>query len=929
MAEAMRVTPGDDEALLLEIATQLAGEVRGAPAARPPTLDSTFDRDLGFDSLTRVELVLRVEHAFNRQLPEHVLSNAQTLRDLLRAVRTGTARAAGAPAPTPLAHAPVPAETPDTAATLVEMLEWHAAHHADRTHLVILADDGGEERMTYAELLAEGRRVAQGLLESGVGPGQAVGIMLPTSRDFFRAFTGVLLAGAIPVPIYPPLRWSQLADHLRRQSRILSNCGATLLLTVTPGRRFARALQGLVPTLARVATVDELAVQGDAVLPRVHANDIALLQYTSGSTGDPKGVMLTHANLLANIRAMGRAASVGPEDVFVSWLPLYHDMGLIGAWMGSLCFAFPLVVMPPTAFLARPVRWLHALHRYRGTISAAPNFAYELCATRVDERDLEGLDLSAWRLAFNGAEAVNAETLERFAARFASRGLRREALMPVYGLAECAVGLAFPAPGRGPRIDRIDRHALFDSGRAVPAGPNAAAHDFVACGVPLPGHEIRIVDPAGRELPERVEGRIEFRGPSATSGYFRNAPKTQEMRDDGWLDSGDLGYLAGGELYVTGRAKDIIIRSGQHVHPDEVEQAVGKLPGVRKGCVAVFGVPDRATGTEKVVVLAETQLPAGAPRAALRESIAGAVLSVLGSPADDIVVAPTRTVPKTPSGKIRRAAARDAYLADKTGGGESTWRGLAAFTIASTLGRMRRALRSIGQAAFAAYAWSAVAVLGTIALAAAALPGERGHRALRAVARTLLRVSGLAVTVEGLDQIPGDGALVIVANHSSYIDGPLLFALLPPRVSIVAKRELTDNPVLRHVLRAANLCFVERFDVERSAEDAQRLGSRVRNGEALLFFAEGTFTRAPGLRPFHMGAFLAAAQSGAPLVTVAVRGTRSVLRPDQWRPARGPIDVRVSAPIRARYHDWNGAGELRRKARAQILATCGEPDLED
>jgi acyl-CoA synthetase (AMP-forming)/AMP-acid ligase II len=271
---------------------------------------------------------------------------------------------------------------------------------------------------------------------------------------------------------------------------------------------------------------------------------------------------------------------VSSTDVFVSWLPLYHDMGLIGAWLTSLHFGFPLVVMSPLRFLARPARWLQAIHEHGGTISGGPNFGFELCLRRIDDDELEGSTSQSWRIAFNGAEPVSPDTVTRFAERFARFGLRPEALTPVYGLAECAVALTVPPLDRGARIDRVARQPLARHGRAEPAD-DTEKHPVrhVACGKPLPGHHVRIVDDAGRVLPDRREGRIQFRGPSATSGYYRNPQATRELFDGDWLNTGDLGYLAEGDLFVTGRTKDLIIRAGRNLHPAELEEAVGRLPG--------------------------------------------------------------------------------------------------------------------------------------------------------------------------------------------------------------------------------------------------------------------------------------------------------------------------------------------------------------
>ncbi|HTQ75941.1 MAG TPA: AMP-binding protein [Burkholderiales bacterium] len=912
---------------LLAVVAELLRESEPHARERPVRLDSRLERDLGIDSLAKVELIVRIERAFDVRLPEHLLGTAETPRDLLRAVQAGGARAPqpGAPAARPIEHAGLAREgLPEAAATLAEVLDWHVAAQPDRTHIVLLADGERAEPITYAELRAEAGRIAAGIADLGIEPGDAVAIMLPTSRAFFGVFFGVLLAGAVPVPIYPPARASEIADHLSRQSGILNNCLARLLVTVPEGERFAGLLRGRVPTLRRCVTVPELARTGPCKPRPRRAEDLALLQYTSGSTGNPKGVMLSHANLLANIRAMGRAVAADSSDVFVSWLPLYHDMGLIGAWLGSLYFAFPLVVMPPASFLTRPARWLWAIHRYRGTLTSAPNFAYELCAARLDERDLAGLDLSSLRLAFNGAEPVSPDTLSRFGARFAAHGLAPSALAPVYGLAECAVGLAFPPLGRGPLVDRVERRAFLLEGTASPAAAgDADALRFPACGSPLPGHQLRVADASGRELPERREGRIEFRGASATAGYFRNPDATRALFDGEWLDTGDLGYMAGGEIFPTSRAKDVIIRGGQHVHPYELEQAVGNVEGVRKGCVAVFGVPDPVLGTERIVVLAETRASDRERRDKLREALAGLALRLLGAPADDIVLAPPHTVLKTSSGKIRRAASRDAYVRGRIGAGRQR----AAFLLSALRARARSVARAAAERLYAGWLWALFSIFALGVLAALLVPGRARRRGVvRLLFRSLMRASGLPILVQGLENFPREPVMV-VANHSSYIDSFLLFAALPDGLSFVVKRELATAPLVGALLRAYGMHFVERGDAERGVSDSRELSRLAGRGEALVFFPEGTFTRAPGLLPFHMGAFVVAAAAGMPVVPVAVRGTRSVLRDGDWLPRRGVIQIFAGQPLRPRGSDWAAAAALRNRARAEILARCGEPDL--
>lgn len=593
-------------------------------------------------------------------------------------------------------------------ADLVGTLDWHVLAHPDRTHLHVMDESGAEEILSYADLQRGADAVAAGLSACDLQPGGTVAVMLPTCPEYFFSFFGILRAGGIPVPIYPPVRAAQVGEHLRRHARILANARATILITVPEARAVAQLLRLHVESLHRVVTVAELREAGAgaraAVLP---PQEIAFLQYTSGSTGNPKGVMLTHANLLANIRAMGEAIQADSTDIFVSWMPLYHDMGLIGAWLGSLYHAIPLVVMSPLAFLRRPERWLWAIHRHRGTLSGAPNFGYELCLRHIRDSDIEGLDLGSWRLAFNGAEPVSPDTITRFAERFAPCGFRPEGMAPVYGLAESSVGLAFPPPGRVPVIDRLRRETLVREGRAVPAaGDDPHALRFVACGYPLAGHEIRIIDETGHEAGEREQGRLEFRGPSCTPGYYCNPEETRRLFHDGWLDSGDLAYVAGGEIFITGREKDMIIHAGRNVHPHELEEAIGNLSGIRKGCVAVFGCIDRANATERLVVMAETRETDAARRAAIITSINALAMELIGMPPDDVVLAPPHTVLKTSSGKVRHAASRAIYERGEVGmPTRALWRQITSLLLGGTRPLLRRALRIAGSVIHAGYVW--------------------------------------------------------------------------------------------------------------------------------------------------------------------------------------------------------------------------------
>jgi len=917
-------------ARVLELVRGLTTEVHPHASRLTVTLDSQFD-DLGIGSLELAELLLRVQDSFGVALPSHILTSAETPRDLLRAVSHGGAPVVEdiGPASPVVTGAASPA--PVAASTLIDALEWHVGATPERTHIRILNESGSPDELTYGALHSEAAAVAAGLLARYVMPGDTVAIMMPTSRAYFVTFTGVVLAGAVPVPIYPPARPSQLPDHLRRHIGILANARAAMLVTVPEAIPLGHLLRSNVDSLRHVLVPESLVGASGDALPRPRSDDLALVQYTSGSTGQPKGVALTHDNLLANIRAMGQATAVSESDTFVSWLPLYHDMGLIGAWLGSLYFAVPLVSMPPQVFLARPSRWLRAIHAHRGTISAGPNFAYELCLTKVRDAELEGLDLSSWRLAFNGAEPVSPATIDRFAERFAPYGLRRDAITPVYGLAESSVGLAFPPLGRGPLIDRIGRDKFVRTGRADPVKPGERdALRFVASGQPLPGHEIRIIDATGNELGDRREGRIEFRGPSATAGYFHNADSTRSLYHDDWLDTGDLGYMADADVYVTGRVKDVIIRAGRNLHPAELEEAVGNLAGVRKGCVAVFAVAGPGGSSERLVVMAETRATGDEATNALRSEIISKTVDLLGVAPDDVVLAPPRTVPKTSSGKIRRAASRDIYEQGRIGTRpRALWWELARLRLRGTVPSLRRGRDAAAAVGFAAYAWVLYAVLAmAVVILLTLLPRLRWRwQVASGAVRLLAYLTGTPVTVLGLDRLR-NGPTIVVADHPSWLDGLALATVLPHSFHFVAGEVLEHQGPIGFVLKRLGCEFVERHEREHGVADTDRVVDLVRTGQSLVIFPEGRLARAPGLRPFHMGAFVIAAQAGAPVVPIGIRGTRAILRPEHHFPRRGSVDMAIGHAIEPTGTDWTAAVGLQRAARDSVLRLSGEPDVE-
>ena len=930
---------------LLQVIDVLVTEVQPHRSAKAITLDTSFEKDLGLDSLTRVELISRVEKKFKLALPEQIIAETESARDLLRAIqgsampRTALHEADVQAVALDDAGADVKA-TPDDSLTLIDVLDWHVGSHPDRPHIRMYTDEGDGEVITYQQLRDAAVRVAGGLQQRGLQPAEPVVLMLPSGPDYFYSFIGILLAGGIPVPIYPPARLSQLEDHMHRHVRILANCHARTFITVPEAKAVAHLLKSQVPNLQHIVAAADLASStAISSSPVLSTDDIAFIQYTSGSTGNPKGVVLTHANLLANIRAMGRAVEAGPKDVFVSWLPLYHDMGLIGAWLGSLYFSMLFVAMPPLSFLARPERWLWAIDHYGGTLSASPNFGYEYCLRRLNDEDITGLDLSSWRCAFNGAEPVSPETLSNFSQRFKAWGFSKKAMMPVYGLAESSVGLAFPPLDRGPVIDRIVRDTFMQTGSAGPAkDEDDHALRFVSSGSPLVGHQIRVVDRAGHELPERQEGRLEFRGPSSTSSYYRDAEKTQALFDGDWLDTGDLAYIANGELYVTGRIKDIFIRAGRNIYPHELEEAVGNIQGIRAGRVAAFGSEDKHSKTERLIVIAETRSTDDREREALHREINTLAVDLIGSPPDEVVLAPPGTVLKTSSGKIRRAASRELFENGDIGKTQPGlyWQ-ITRVTAASIFPQLRRMWRYSKSVIYAGYYWFIYIILAMIGWTASVLLPSFPLRwsVLRNSAKLFAKATKTKIIINGLENIPADGKpYVLVSNHASYLDGYALLATLPGYVRFIAKKEFATNWFYRIPLKNIHTEFVDRYEAGKSIENTQRLAKVLEAGNALMFFVEGTFTRIPGLRPFLLGAFSVAAETETPVIPVAIRGTRSILRAGSWFPHQGTINIDIGEAIDPKLiadasgkDAWHVTIELRDRSREFILRHCGEPDL--
>ncbi len=509
-------------------------------------------------------------------------------------------------------------------ATLLEALESAAA--ADAPYATFHAA-GGAHPLDARATLVGARRWCAALRAHGASRGERVAILLPTGPAFVTALLGTMLAGAIPVPLAAPLGFGKLDRFLENVARILTTADARFLVTY-PRVRDAGArlpapivltepdLDGLGPCVALSSSID--------------AADTALLQFTSGTTGEPKGAVISHRALMCNAFAIARGLDLRPDDVGVSWLPLFHDMGLIGVLLTAIAHPYAVHLMSPESFVMRPMRWLETLARVGGTLSCAPNFGFELAASRADR--YEGGALDRVRLLLNGAEPVRPATVARFVERFAARGLRPDVMLPAYGMAESTLAVALPS---------------LDARLEV-------AHGAVSVGSPVAGASIAIIDDRGRPMAERAIGEIRVSGSSLMDGYFRNERASAEALRDGWLRTGDLGFLDRGQLFVTGRAKDVIIQAGRNLFATDVERIALEACGGRASMIAAFARRNDDRGTEDLVVLVETLERDEARRRSIASTVRGEVLAAIGARVDDVLFCPVGAAPRTTSGKVRR-----------------------------------------------------------------------------------------------------------------------------------------------------------------------------------------------------------------------------------------------------------------------------------
>ena len=546
--------------------------------------------------------------------------------------------------------------------TLIDILRDNAAC-SDRGITFVRAS--GEERaVAYDELFSIACRRAHALMALGLKKGDRVAIVLHDPEEFVLTFLGALTAGIVAVPIYPPATMAKMEAYGETVRHVLASSGASVLVTsealapMLATHLLGEDLDHEKPAFStRLVLEKDLRGEGlsESAPTTIAPGDLAFLQFTSGSTSRPKGVLVTHENLAANSRAiMDDGLKATSDDRGVCWLPLYHDMGLIGFVIAPLFRRVSVMFLPTASFIRRPSLWLDAIHRFRATISFAPNFAYALATRAVLERQTTNWDLSCVRVLGCGAEPIQADVLRAFAKRFAAQGLKAETLLPCYGMAEATLAITFHELGAPLKTDRVCAESMRD-GVAKPMLNGGASLELVGCGKPFTKHELIIVGEGGERVSDRMIGEVWFRGPSVTKGYFGDAVATAaafDAKGEGWLRTGDLGYLADGELFICGRCKDLIILNGKNHFPEDIERVVSKVEGVRDNQCVAFSRLDSA-GAEIAVVVAEGRR-GGVEAEAIARAVAQAVRAEAGVVISEVHLIKRGTLPKTSSGKVRR-----------------------------------------------------------------------------------------------------------------------------------------------------------------------------------------------------------------------------------------------------------------------------------
>lgn len=548
--------------------------------------------------------------------------------------------------------------------TLTHALE-QAAQHAPATTGYTFLNRGAAVAMPYRDLWRLARQMAATLQARGIGKGDRVVITLPTSPEFAQLYWGLQLCGAVPCVLPAPSAGREQSQSVQR---ILAVAGQIAASAIIGAADDLSAFAGQNPGCPVWDVAEWTLAEADAWQPVAQsATDLAVIQATSGSTSEPKGVALTHANVLANLEQDGHRLRIDDTDVQVCWLPLFHDMGLIGCFFLGVYWCMPDVFLTPFQFLRDPRSWLQAMTDYKGTISPAPNFAFALACKRLTDNDLAGLNLASWKAAVCGGEQIDVSILQAFVQRFQSVGFSPNALVPAYGMAEAALCITMYSPGEPLHYETVDQRALAERALAIPVNDDGTQPitTLCDCGAPVAGTRLCIRNDAGKALADGQVGRIWVAGPSLLQEYLNQPAETAALLRDGWLDTGDLGYLRQGRLFVVGRAKEVIIIRGHNYSPIDFERAAEEVAGVAAGRVVAVGIPTPAEGTEQLVLICEQPREIATPDklAAWQRTIQSHVGKRTGLFPAQVVAVPRNSIPRTTSGKLQRGLARQLVMA--------------------------------------------------------------------------------------------------------------------------------------------------------------------------------------------------------------------------------------------------------------------------
>ncbi len=795
------------------------------------SMDDKFEADLGLGSLERLELFSQIETTLGVKLSPSEISTIQTLRDIV----TILARSHGSQSlvVNQCDKATVQAVTidPSKVTNLRDLLIMYTQRYPNRRHVVLLSGDGSEKEITYAMLYKQAGKISNALTTRGIQTGDHVALLLPSGEDFLYSFLGVIFSGAIPIPICPPESANQVGEYISQAVSILKKSDVRLLVTFGKFQKLAKFFRGFLPHLLGVTTTNDL-LKSEFYLPKlkISSSQAAFVQYTYGSAGNFKKIVLTHKNILENIRSILKLFEVTTSDITVSWLPLHHDTDLIVMWLANLYFGSTLVLYSSKNFLSRPESWLWTIHKYRATISAGPNFAYEICINKINDNTLLGLDLSSWRIAGNISEMVCAQTLKRFSEKFSQYGFKSKALTNVYVLSEGAILMCAGSILEDQKIDRIASHEFHQKNIAKPIFEREKKYyEFVSCGSPIDNYQIRIVDEENTCLPERNIGMVHCKVRSMMCEYYRDQAVSEKVFHGGWIDTGDLGYLAEGELYITGRRKDIITKEGKNYYPTEIEDIITMYSDLNFGQVVVFSSVENLSGIKKILAIVESKNNDKNSHKILKKQICQIVVKCLGFSLDDILIVTENVLPKTTNGKLRRYVCGEIYSQKNIRKIKNNIIiKLFNIYVRCFIAKTKKILTLCLRFFYTIYLFLVLISMASLTyIAIRFFNRDNGEKIIKTASKITLRASFCSIEIDGINHIKSKKNMIFVSNHASYIDVLVLVAFLPGHFCYVAKSELKKSYFLRKILKTLEIVYVDRVDFSKTKFQLKQISKSI------------------------------------------------------------------------------------------------------